>query len=47
MQQVVREGAIDLTEMFDDIEVPSLEVPDLDDLSSNTTDKSKDLFEEK
>lgn len=47
MKQVVRNGAIDLTEMCNDIEVPNLEVPDLDDLSVSITDKSKDLFEEK
>lgn len=41
----VREGAIALDEVLDDIEVPSLDVPDLD--ASFTCDKSKDLFAEK
>lgn len=47
MKQVVRNGAIDLVEMCNDIEVPNLDVPDLNDLSVSITDKSKDLFEEK
>lgn len=42
----VREGAIALDEVLSDIEVPSLEVPDLD-ASSFISDKSKDLFTEK
>lgn len=42
----VREGAIALDEVLKDIEVPSLDVPDLD-VSSFATDKSKDLFAEK
>lgn len=41
----VREGAIALDEVLDDIEVPSLDVPDLD--ASFVIDKSKDLFAEK
>ena len=43
--RAVRKGAIALDEMLDDIEVPSLDVPDLD--GSFVTDKSKDLFAEK
>lgn len=38
-------GAIDLTGMLNDIEVPSLEVPELD--ASFVCDKSKDLFADK
>ena len=38
-------GAVDLTEMLSDIEVPSLEVPELD--ASFVCDKSKDLFADK
>lgn len=41
----VREGAISLDEVLNDIEVPSLEAPDLD--TSFVCDKSKDLFAEK
>lgn len=41
----VRKGAISLDEMLNDIEVPSLEAPDLD--TSFVCDKSKDLFAEK
>ena len=43
----VREGAIELDEMLNDIEVPSLDVPDLDASSSSFRDESKDLFAEK
>ena len=39
------QGAVDLTEMLSDIEVPSLEVPELD--ASFVCDKSKDLFADK
>lgn len=42
----VREGAIALDEVLNDIEVPSLDVPDLD-ASSFSRDESKDLFAEK
>ena len=38
----VRKGAISLDEVLNDIEVPSLEAPDLD--TSFVSDKSKDLF---
>ena len=38
----IRKGAIELDEMLNDIEVPSLEAPDLD--TSFVSDKSKDLF---
>lgn len=38
----VRKGAISLDEVLNDIEVPSLEAPDLD--TSFVCDKSKDLF---
>ena len=41
----VRKGAITLDEVLNDIEVPSLEAPDLD--TSFVCDKSKDLFAEK
>ena len=41
----VRKGAIALDEVLNDIEVPSLEAPDLD--TSFVCDKSKDLFAEK
>lgn len=40
-----RNGAIELAEMLDDIEVPSLVAPDLGGFS--VSDKSKDLFAEK
>ena len=40
-----RDGAIELAEMLDDIEVPSLVAPDLGGFS--VSDKSKDLFAEK
>lgn len=46
MDRSVRPGAIDLDEVLSDIEVPSLDVPDLD-ASSFVTDKSKDLFADK
>lgn len=42
----VREGAIALDEILSEIEVPSLDVPDLD-ASSFSRDESKDLFAEK
>lgn len=42
----VREGAIALDEMLDDIEVPSLEAPDLD-ASFIPSAQTKDLFAEK
>lgn len=42
----VRKGAIVLDEMLDDIEVPSLEAPDLD-ASFTPSAQSKDLFAEK
>ena len=42
----VREGAIALDDVLNDIEVPSLDVPDLD-ASSFSRDESKDLFAEK
>ena len=41
----VRKGAISLDEVLNDIEVPSLEAPDLD--TAFVCDKSKDLFAEK
>ena len=41
----VREGAIALDEVLKDIEVPSLDVPDLD--ASFTPSRAKDLFAEK
>ena len=41
----VRKGAISLDEVLNDIEVPSLEAPELD--TSFVCDKSKDLFAEK
>lgn len=41
----VRKGAISLDEMLNDIEVPSIEVPDLN--ASFVSDKSKDLFGDK
>ena len=41
----VRKGAISLDEVLNDIEVPSLEAPNLD--TSFVCDKSKDLFAEK
>lgn len=40
-----KQGAVDLTEMLSDIEVPSLEVPELD--ASFVCDKSKGLFADK
>ena len=40
----VREGAIALDDVLNDIEVPSLDVPDLDASSSSFRDESKDLF---
>ena len=43
----VREGAIALDEILSEIEVPSLDVPDLDASSSSFRDESKDLFAEK
>ena len=45
MDRAVRKGAVSLDEMLNDIEVPSLDVPDLDD--SFVCDKSKDIFAEK
>ena len=42
----VREGAIALDEILSEIEVPSLDVPDLD-TSSSFRDETKDLFAEK
>ena len=44
-RQSARDGAIELAEMLDDIEVPSLVAPDLGGFS--VSDKSKDLFAEK
>ena len=41
----VRKGAISLDEVLNDIEVPSVEAPDLD--TSFVSDKSKDLFADK
>lgn len=41
----IKPGAIDLTEMLSDIEVPSPDVPDLD--ASFVSDRSKDLFADK
>ena len=46
MDRSVRPGAIDLDEVLNDIEVPSLDVPDLN-ASSFASDKSKDLFADK
>ena len=46
MDRSVRPGAIDLDEVLSHIEVPSLDVPDLD-ASSFTRDASKDLFADK
>ena len=46
MDRAVRKGAIALDEMLNDIEVPSLDVPDLDG-SFAPTCKAKDLFAEK
>ncbi|MDE7414308.1 MAG: hypothetical protein K2N05_11075, partial [Muribaculaceae bacterium] len=43
----VREGAIALDEILSEIEVPSLDVPDLDASSSSFRDETKDLFAEK
>ena len=40
----VRSGAIALDEMLDDIEVPSLEAPDLDVLPEGCRNEAKDLF---
>ena len=44
-KRCVREGAIALDEVLKDIEVPSLDVPDLD--ASFTPSRAKDLFAEK
>ena len=44
-KRCVREGAIALDEVLKDIEVPSLDVPDLD--ASFTPSRTKDLFAEK
>ena len=44
-RQSARDGAIELAEMLQDIEVPSLVAPDLGGFS--ISDKSKDLFAEK
>ncbi|MBR6747228.1 MAG: hypothetical protein IKL83_07625 [Muribaculaceae bacterium] len=46
MDRAVRKGAIALDEMLNDIEVPSLDVPDLDG-SFVPTGEAKDLFAEK
>ncbi len=46
IKRSVREGAIALDDVLNDIEVPSLDVPDLD-ASSFSRDESKDLFAEK
>lgn len=46
MDRAVRKGAIALDEMLNDIEVPSLDVPDLDS-SFVPTGEAKDLFTEK
>lgn len=46
MDRAVRKGAIALGEMLNDIEVPSLDVPDLDG-SFAPTCEAKDLFAEK
>ena len=40
----VRAGAIELDEMLSDIEVPSLDVPDLDVLPDGCKNEAKDLF---
>lgn len=45
-ERTVRKGAIALDEMLDDIEVPSLEAPDLD-ASFTPSAQTKDLFAEK
>lgn len=45
IEQNAKPGAIALDEMLNDIEVPSLDVPELGALL--VSDKSKDLFEEK
>ncbi len=45
IEQNAKPGAIALDEMLNDIEVPSLDVPELGALF--VSDKSKDLFEEK
>ena len=42
VNRCVRKGAISLDEVLNDIEVPSVEAPDLD--TSFVSDKSKDLF---
>lgn len=44
-KRCVREGAIALDEVLKDIEVPSLDVPDLD--ASFTPSRTKDLFAER
>ena len=44
--RAVRKGAVSLDEMLNDIEVPSLDVPDLDG-SFVSTGEAKDLFDEK
>lgn len=44
--RAVRKGAVSLDEMLNDIEVPSLDVPDLDG-SFVSTGEAKDLFAEK
>ena len=48
-RQSARDGAIELAEMLDDIEVPSLVAPDLGgfSVSENAASLSKDLFAEK
>lgn len=46
MDRAVRKGAIALDEMLNDIEVPSLDVPDLDG-SFAPTGEAKDLFADK
>lgn len=46
MDRAVRKGAVSLDEMLNDIEVPSLDVPDLDG-SFVPTDEAKDLFADK
>ena len=46
IKRSVREGAIALDDVLNDMEVPSLDVPDLD-ASSFSRDESKDLFTEK
>ncbi len=49
MNGSVNDGAIDLTEMLDDIEVPSLDVPEIDTsfCFNSEAKETKDLFEEK